>query len=102
MSKLGRILIADDEETFRSSTADLLRRDGYECNCVPDAGEAVKELREGSYDLLIADIHMPGNPELELVREIPVIAEGMPVLLVTGYPSANSAIEAIKLNVTAF
>ncbi len=102
MSKLGRILIADDEETFRNSTADLLRKDGYECDCVSDAGEAVERLREGSYDLLIADIHMPGNPELELVREIPVIAEGMPVLLVTGYPSVNTAIDSIKLTVTAY
>ncbi|MBS1257387.1 MAG: Regulator of RpoS [Candidatus Scalindua arabica] len=102
MDKLGKILIADDEETFRISTADLLRKDGYECDCASDAIEAVEKLRESSYDLLIADIHMPGNPELELVREIPTVAEGMPVLLVTGYPSANSAIESIKLNVTAY
>ena len=102
MSKLGRVLIADDDETFRNSTADLLRKDGYECDCVTDAVKAVKKLKEVSYDLLIADIHMPGNPELELVREIPAIADGMPVLLVTGYPSANSAIESIKLNVTAY
>lgn len=102
MGKLGRILIADDEETFRNSTADLLRKDGYECDCVSDAGEAVGKLRESSYDLLIADIHMPGNPELELVKEIPVIAEGMPVILVTGYPSVNSAIESIKLTVAAY
>ena len=102
MGKLGRILIADDDETFRNSTADLLRKDGYECDCVSDAGEAVKKLREYSYDLLIADIHMPGNPELELIKEIPVIAEGMPVLLVTGYPSVNTAIESIKLTVTAY
>ena len=36
MSDLGKILIADDEETFLRSTADLLRREGYECDCVPD------------------------------------------------------------------
>lgn len=102
MGKLGRILIADDEETFRNSTADLLRRDGYECDCVADAGEAVERLKEESYDLLIADIHMPGNPELELVREIPEIAEGMPILLVTGYPSVNTAIDSIKLTVSAY
>ncbi|ODS31251.1 MAG: two-component response regulator [Candidatus Scalindua rubra] len=57
---------------------------------------------ENSYNLLIADIHMPGNPELELVKDIPIIAEGMPVILVTGYPSVNSAIESIKLPVSAY
>lgn len=102
MSDLGRILIADDEETFRNVTADLLRNDGYECDCVSNAMEAVAKLRETGYDLLIADIHMPGNPELELVKEIPAITEGMPVILVTGYPSINSAIESIKLTVTAY
>ncbi|MFQ5964144.1 MAG: response regulator [Candidatus Scalinduaceae bacterium] len=102
MSELGRILIADDEETFLHSTADLLRREGYACDCVPDAGVAIEKLRENSYDVLIADIHMPGNPELELVRELPKVAEGMPVILVTGQPSLNTATQSIQLPVAAY
>jgi FixJ family two-component response regulator len=102
MNESGRILIADDEETFLNSTADLLRREGYECDCASSAREAVEKLRENSYNLLIADIHMPGNPELELVRDISKIAEGMPVILVTGYPSVNSAIDSINLSVSAY
>ena len=86
MSDQGRILIADDEKVFLESTADLLRRAGYECSCVPDAPSAIEELRKEEYDLLIADIKMPGNPDLELVRELPNIAEGMPVILVVPSP----------------
>src|SRR4030042_1592190 len=102
MGDLGRILIADDEETFRNSIADLLRRGGYQCDCAPDAIVAAELLRSADYDLLIADIKMEGNFELEFIRELPQIAEGMPVILVTGYPSLRSAIESIQLPVAAY
>ena len=84
------------------STADLLRREGYECVCASDAGMATQKLQASDYDLLIADIKMPGNPELEFIRDLPRIAEGMPVILVTGYPSLRSAIKSIQLPVEAY
>lgn len=102
MTDLGRILVADDEETFRNSIADLLRREGYECDCAPDAVVAADELRSGDYDLLIADIKMEGNFELEFIRNLPQIVEGMPVILVTAYPSLKSAIQSIKLPIAAY
>ncbi|MCK5526444.1 MAG: response regulator [Candidatus Latescibacteria bacterium] len=102
MAELGRILIADDEETFLYSTADLLRKEGYQCDCAPDAVAAAERLRADEYDLLIADIKMPGNAELEFVRDVPQMAEGLPVILVTGYPSLGSAIESIQLPVAAY
>jgi DNA-binding NarL/FixJ family response regulator len=55
-----------------------------------------------NYDLLIADIKMPGNSDLEFISALPKIAEGMPVILVTGYPSLNSAIESVQLPVVAY
>ena len=94
MSELGRILIADDEETFLMSTADLLRNEGFECDCAPDATSAAQMLRSGDHDLLIADIKMPGNFELEFIRDLPQIAEGLPVILVTGYPTLDTAIQS--------
>ena len=102
MADLGRILVADDEETFLRSTADLLRREGYQCACARDAATAAEMLRAADYELLIADIKMPGNSELEFIRDIPHIAEGMPVILVTGYPSVMSAVQSIQLPVMAY
>jgi two-component system NtrC family sensor kinase len=102
MTKLGRILIADDEETFVNSMADLLRREGYECGCAPNAIVAAELLRSNDYDLLIADIKMEGNFELELIQDLPQIAAGMPVILVTGYPSLKSAIQSVQLPVVAY
>lgn len=102
MSGSGRILLADDEQIFREATGDLLRKEGYVCDCVADAASAIEKLRQNSYDLLIADIKMPGNPGLELIKELPQLAKGMPTILVTGFPSQKTAIEAVSLPVAAY
>jgi len=102
MSELGRIVIADDEETFLYSTADLLRKQGYQCDCALDAAAAAELLRANDYDLLIADIKMPDNEELEFIQGIPLIAEDMPIILVTAYPSLYSAIQSVQLPVVAY
>jgi CheY-like chemotaxis protein len=102
MAGAGRILLADDEQTFCDSTGELLRREGYICDCVPDAQTAIEKLKQHSYDLLIADIKMPGNPNLELIKNLPNLAKGTFAILVTAYPSQKSAIEAIQLPVTAY
>jgi len=102
MGKVGRILIADDEETFLHSTADLLRQQGYECDCVPDTTTGIEKLGQSKYDLLIADIKMPGNRDLEFVQDLPRLAEGTPAIIVTGYPSRESAIQAVGLPVVAY
>jgi len=102
MTETARILIADDDETFRESTAELLRQQGYQCDCVPDAAKAVEMLGRNEYDLMICDIKMPGNPQLELIHRMPDIAEGVPVILVTGYPVLESAIQSIELPVEAY
>lgn len=102
MTEPSRILIADDEETFLQSTADLLHRQGYQCDCVVDAGSAKEKLSNDQYDLLIADINMPGNAELELIRDMPSIANGVPVIVVTDYPFLSSAIQSIELRVEAY
>jgi DNA-binding response OmpR family regulator len=102
MIENGRILLADDEQIFCDSTAELLRREGYICDCVPDAQAAIEKLKQQTYDLLIADIKMPGNPNLELIKELPKLAKGTFAILVTGFPSQKTAIEAVQLPVTAY
>jgi DNA-binding response OmpR family regulator len=102
MESRGQLLIADDEEVFLLSTADLLRQEGFQVDCAQDAHEAARLLREFPYDVLISDIRMPGNPELALIQGIPEPNTGLPVILVTGYPSAPTAIQAINLSVLAY
>jgi DNA-binding NtrC family response regulator len=101
-NELGRILFADDEEVFLRATTELLRDEGYRCDCARDVQEALARLRRRRYDLLITDIKMPGNPNLELIREVQQLAANLPVIVVTGYPSLESAIHSVHLPVVAY
>lgn len=95
------ILLADDEETFRLSTAALLQQKGYVCDCAQDAEEALRFL-EKPYDLLIADLRMPGNTELELLRSVHERMPDLPVVVLTGYPSLPSAVESLRLSISDY
>ena len=98
----ARILLADDEATFLAATADLLRREGYHCDEVGDAAAALARVSEGHYDLLITDLEMPGNADLQLVRDVGERSGGLPVIILTGYPSVRSAVASIELPVAAY
>lgn len=102
MAKTGNILIADDETTFLESTADLLRLQGYHCECASDAHIALSLLKQNQFDLLIADIKMPGNHDLALVKELSRQSDSLAVVIATGYPSINTAIDAVNLAVSAY
>lgn len=102
MNTRGRILLADDEKTFLTSTAELLRREGYECETVMDGSNALSRVAEGGFDLLITDLEMPGNSDLDLVRRIAEANGGLPVIILTGFPSVRSAIACIELPVAAY
>lgn len=102
MNCRGDVLLADDQETFRESTADLLRNEGYRCDIAADANEASRLLRASRYNVLISDIRMPGNAGLEFVGSLKETAAGMPIILVTGYPSITSAVYAVQLPVIAY
>ncbi len=98
----AHILIADDEDTFLLSTTELLRKEGYQCDCVSDADSAINMLDNNEYDLLISDIRMPGNADLMLVKDSITKFENLSVILITGYPSVDTAVQAIQLPVFAY
>jgi CheY-like chemotaxis protein len=102
MSSRGNILLADDEPDFREATADLLRREGWECTTVPDGEAALQAAAAGNFDLLITDLEMPGNADLALVRGIAEQHGGLPIIITTGYPSLRTAVAAIGLPVAAY
>ena len=102
MEDNGRILIADDESSFARPLAELFRREGFAPTCAPDAGAARNLLEESDFDLLIADINMPGNVRLELLASLPARSKGLPVILMTGSPSVETAAKAVGLAVIAY
>jgi DNA-binding NarL/FixJ family response regulator len=98
MESRGRILMADDEDTFLRATAALFQRAGYDCDCASDGPGVIAAAQRNAYDVVVTDINMTGNKDLELVREIRERFTDLPVILVTGYPSLGTAIEALRLS----
>ena len=98
----GRILVADDDPNYLKATLNVLRRGGYSCEGAADARQATALLGEKDYDLLISDVEMPGNRELRFIRDLPQISQGLPVILMTGYPTIETAIQSVNLPVTSY
>jgi response regulator RpfG family c-di-GMP phosphodiesterase len=91
-----RILVVDDEKVIREILADFLNMEGYVVHTVEDGIEALKELHRRSYNLVISDLKMPNMGGLELIQKI--TEESLPVLTVimTGFGTVETAIEAMK------
>ena len=98
----ARILIADDEPLFLKTTGELLRNAGYECRCVPDAHAALAALAAEPFDLVIADLSMPGNLKLELLEQGRAAYPHVPLIVVTGAPTLPSAIESVRLGIADY
>jgi DNA-binding NarL/FixJ family response regulator len=95
----GRVLLADDDAAVLRPTSIALRKAGFEVDVVATGNEAAEALSKNTYDALVADINMPGNERLELAQ---VRREGqamVPVILMTGYPSLETAVGALRYGV---
>lgn len=97
-----RILVVDDEASIRDLLAKTLALAEYDVDTAPDAPTALTRVRAAHYDLLIADLRMPGMDGLTLIRQTKRIRAELPVIIITGYSSEASAIEAVNLGVAGY
>ncbi len=97
-----RILVVDDEASIRELLTRTLALTEYDVEAVGDGQTGLERLRLGSYDLLIADLRMPGMDGLTLIREARRLHPGLRVIIITGYSSEASAIEAVNLAVVGY
>ncbi len=98
----ARVLVADDEESIRELLARTLALAEYDVETVGDSRAAIDRLRLADYDLLMADLRMPGMDGLLLIREARRMHPTLPVIIITGYSSEASAIEAVNLGVVGY
>lgn len=91
-----RILIVDDEESMRDVLMILLQREGYEVDGAADGVQALRLLKEQSYDLVISDIKMPQLGGLELLAHIKERFAETLVIMVTAFSTTEEAVEAMK------
>jgi two-component system NtrC family response regulator len=98
MEENTRILVVDDEVGMCDFLRYLLEGEGYEIDDANSAAQALDKLRGRAYQLVLADIKMPGIDGLEMLRQIKELDENIVVIVMTGYSSLETAIKAIKYN----
>ncbi len=95
----GSILVVDDEERQREIYRDILQDEGYDAETAPSGEAALRLLAQRRFDLVVTDLNLTGMTGVQLLTEILTADPTLAVILITGYPSVQSAIEATKRGV---
>jgi response regulator RpfG family c-di-GMP phosphodiesterase len=91
-----RVLVVDDEKVIREILSDFLTMEGYVVRTVEDGAAALNELERRSYNLVISDLKMPGMGGLELLEKIEHLKVNIVSVIMTGFGTVETAIEAMK------
>ena len=97
-----RVLVVDDEASIRDLLSKTLALAEYDVDTASDGTSALDRMRAFNYDLLIADLKMPGMDGLTLIRQAKRIKADLPVIIITGFSTESSAIEAVNLGVAGY
>jgi excisionase family DNA binding protein len=100
--KLPRVLVVDDEPETRETLSTILGITDFHVETVPDGRSAVAKFRTESYDLVLTDLRMPGMDGIEVAREAKRLLPKTKVVIVTGFPSQSSAIDAVNIGVDGY
>jgi len=95
----GSILVVDDEERQREIYREILQDEGYQTETAPSGEAALRLLAQRRFDLVLTDLNLTGMTGIQLLSEILGADPTVAVILITGYPSIQSAIEATKRGV---
>jgi excisionase family DNA binding protein len=97
-----RVLVVDDEPLVLEMLMRTLAATEYQVEAAPDGSAAIARLRTSQFDLVITDLRMPGVDGIELAREAKRLWHRIKVVIITGYPSQSSAIDAVNLGVDGY
>jgi DNA-binding NtrC family response regulator len=97
MPPQAKVLIVDDEERFRITLKKLLTANGLDTNAVGSGLEAIEELQQQPYDVILLDVKMPGMSGIEALAELKKINRDVEVIILTGHASVDVAVEIMRL-----
>lgn len=98
------IMLVDDDETIREALCELLGRKGWDVTPFNNAEAAIDRLKKEPerFNVLVSDINMPGLNGMDFLHRVKEAVSGLPVVMITGYPSIDIAVEAMKIGASDF
>jgi len=102
MSYRANVLVVDDEQIVCNSCMKILGRDGHNVQTTLSGREALRKVEEDKYDVLIADWKMPEVDGMEVLRIVKKNHPDIVLIMITGYPSVESAVQAMRLGVANY
>src|SRR6185436_15399636 len=96
------ILVVDDEPVVQDAVRWLLRAQGYDVDTVGNGEEALSRIAQHEFDVVVSDIKMPGLNGLDVLERSRALKPNLSVILMTGYASVETAIEALRLGATDY
>ncbi len=100
--ELADVLLVDDDATYCEVLARALQKRGYGVRIAHDVPHGISLARQESPEYAIVDLKMPGPSGLELVKELITLDPNTRIVMLTGYASITTAVEAIKLGATHY
>jgi len=101
-SKPKAILVVEDEEDVAQFMTDMLHAASYQVTVASNGMDALELFFDHRYDLVLTDKNLPGMTGIELTRSLKQVRKDIPVIMVTGYATVESAIEAVDLGMAAY
>ncbi|HTO07192.1 MAG TPA: response regulator [Myxococcota bacterium] len=91
-----RVLVVDDDEDICLYLREFLTREGFKVTTVSKPADALLEVRQGRHQLVLLDVRLPGVDGVDLLRQLRGIDSDICVIVMTGYPSVQTAVESMK------
>ncbi len=99
---MAKILVIEDDKLMQEALTGVLESIGHTVHCESDGRAGFDTFSQNSYDLVITDLRMTPIDGLTVIREIKAKNADMPVIMITGYPTVETSVEAIKSGATDF
>ncbi len=96
MTRKVNVLIIDDDEAIQDSCSQILQKEGYQTNVAGSGEEGLRRFKKELFHVVLLDLKMPGMDGMQVLAQIKEESPETPVIIVTGYASVGSAVEAMK------
>lgn len=91
-----KVLVVDDEAVIRKGLCRVMESRGYQAESSESGFEAIKKLQKTPFSIVITDLKMPGMDGIEVLKAIKILQPDVPVIIITGYSTVNTAVDAMK------